>query len=93
MMETSIALKLVKDRLGLFSNVRDEIIYKIIEGVMDELINVHGLNLSMENARHLMFVVDMSVWRYQSKDASGAMPRNLQFRFHNLLLSDRGEQP
>jgi len=33
-----------------------------------------------------MFIVDYSAWRYRSR-GEGVMPRNLQFRLHNLVLS------
>ena len=34
-----------------------------------------------------MFIVDYSTWRYQSRDEAKGMPRHLQFRLHNIFIS------
>ncbi|WP_337970291.1 phage head-tail connector protein [Virgibacillus salexigens] len=84
------ALALVKARLGITSTVRDEYLSKIIEGVAYELSEVNGLSLSSDNSFQLMFVVDLSTWRYQNRDESGSMPRHLKFRLHNLIINGGG---
>jgi hypothetical protein len=84
MLET--ALSLVKDRLGLRSTVRDSYLTAIINGVMTELSDEKGLVLVETNSYHLMFVVDLSAWRYQNRDSGDATPRHLQFRLHNLII-------
>ncbi|MFD1899962.1 hypothetical protein GQR36_07625 [Enterococcus termitis] len=38
---------------------------------------------------HLMFVVDYAAWRYRSR-GEGVMPRNIQYRLHNLILKNGG---
>ena len=93
-MNTSTILDLVKARLGITTNIRDNYIKAIIEGVIKELEDEKGLALDDANPYHLMFVVDYSAWRYQSVNATEttstsrplSMPRHLQFRLHNLMI-------
>ncbi|SET02168.1 hypothetical protein SAMN05421676_102358 [Salinibacillus kushneri] len=83
----SQALELVKARLGISTTVRDTYLQEIIKGVVTELEETKGLVLDSTNSFHLMFVVDLSTWRYQNKDSMDAMPRHLQFRLHNLIIN------
>lgn len=85
-MDTTVILQLVKDRLGISTNVRDTYLAAIIDGVLKELEDEKGLVLDGANLYHLIFVVDYVTWRYQSRDSDGAMPRHLQFRLHNLMV-------
>lgn len=87
-MNTAAVLEIVKARLGISSNVRDVYLTQIIDSVTTELTEQQGLTLVAGNAAHEVFVADFVVWRYQSRDSSGAMPRHLQFRLHNLMLSN-----
>lgn len=92
---------LVKERLGIRTAVRDSYLTAIVESVVTELEDQHGLALDPNNSYHLMFVVDFSDWRYKSADNSEtsftgqpmSMPRHLQFRLHNLLLHVGGVRP
>jgi hypothetical protein len=89
MLEQDVAtvLSLVKDRLGIRSNVRDTYIEAIIKGAARELESVKGLTLDVTNeAHHLMFVVDLATWRYQNRDSMEKTPRHLQFRLHDLYV-------
>ncbi|WP_404466544.1 hypothetical protein [Planococcus rifietoensis] len=88
-MET-LALKLVKARLGISSNVRDEYLTAIIKGLIKELAEEKGIILVAENEYHLMYVVDFASWRYQNRDSSGGVPRHLQYRLHNMMISNGG---
>jgi hypothetical protein len=58
------------------------------------------LAIDLAKPRHLMFVVDYSVWRYESVREPGnapagrvplSMPRHLQFRLHNLIVQAGGQ--
>lgn len=89
-MDVVTVLNLVKARIGLTSQVRDTYLAAIIEGVIAELEGEKGLVLDGASPYHLMFVVDFATWRYQSRDESGAMPRHLQFRLHNLMIHNAG---
>ena len=86
----TVAFELVKARLGITSAVRDTYLTAILDGVASELEKVQGLSLDMDNPHHLMFVVDLATWRYQNRDTPEAMPRHLQFRLHNLIISGGG---
>jgi hypothetical protein len=88
-MESEV-LHLVKARLGITSTVRDIYLLAIIEGVLTELAEEQGLELSETNSYHLMFVADFSTWRYQNRDSDGGMPRHLQYRLHNLMIRAGG---
>ena len=83
--ETQI-LSLVKARLGITTAVRDEYLAAIISGVVRELEHEKGIKLDPNDMNHVMFCVDYAAWRYQSRDESGAMPRHLQYRLHNLII-------
>lgn len=87
-MDIAIVLSLVKARLGISSAVRDEYLTSIIDGLIEELEKVQGIPLEPDNQCHIMFVVDYAVWRYQSRDETGSMPRHLQFRLHNLFVHE-----
>jgi len=90
-MDVAQVLELVKARLGITTVVRDVYLTTIIEGIIKELTDEKGLALDGANPYHLMFVVDFATWRYQSRDESGAMPRHLQFRLHNLMIHAGGD--
>jgi len=90
-MDVAQVLELVKARLGITTEVRDVYLTTIIEGIIKELTDEKGLVLDGTNPYHLMFVVDFATWRYQSRDESGAMPRHLQFRLHNLMIHAGGD--
>jgi hypothetical protein len=89
-MDTATIISLVKERLGIKTDVRDIYLTAIVDGVIKELEEEKGLVLDGANPYHLMFVVDYATWRYQSRDESGAMPRHLQFRLHNLMIHAGG---
>ena len=83
------ALDLLKASLGYKSNVRDNLLTIIILGVIDELIEEKGIALDFENSAHLMFVVDLSAFRYENKGGN-IMPRNLEYRLRNLIIKYGG---
>lgn len=54
--------------------------------MISELESEQGIIINNDDDLHIMFIVDYSAWRYRSR-GEGVMPRNLQFRLHNLVLS------
>ena len=82
-------LGLVKATLGYKSSVRDELLKAIIKSVVDELEIQKRIKLDFENAEHLMFVCDYSVFRYENK-GGGIIPRNLEYRLRNLIVKFGG---
>ena len=83
------ALDLLKATLGYKSNVRDVLLKKIIDGVISELTDEKGIKLEYDNISHLMFVVDLSAFRYDNKGGN-VMPRNLEYRLRNLIIKFGG---
>ncbi len=81
-----IALKLVKTQLGISTQTRDDYIEAVLKGTVNELKEIQGLNLDIENPQHLMFLVDYTVWRYNSKDEEIGMPERLHWRLRNLMV-------
>lgn len=86
-MDTATILALTKARLGISATIRDTYLIAIIESVVKELEDEKGIKLDPDNMNQVMFIVDYSTWRYQSKDEVKGMPRHLQFRLHNLFIS------
>ena len=86
-MDTATILELTKARLGISTTVRDTYLISIIESIIAELEDEKGINIDLDNANHLMFIVDYSSWRYQSRDSTGAMPEHLKWRLKNLYVS------
>ena len=89
-MDASTVVALVKERLGIRTNVRDTYLTAIVVGVVKELEEEKGLVLDGANPYHLMFVVDYATWRYQNRDTMEAMPRHLQYRLHNMIIHAGG---
>lgn len=83
------ALDLLKATLGYKSNVRDELLTIIVSGVIAELTSEKGILLDFNNSSHLMFVVDLSAFRYDNKGGN-VMPRNLEYRLRNLIIKFGG---
>lgn len=81
-------LNLVKAILGYRTNVRDELLLRIIDSVVDELEKVKGVPFDFENNEIVMYVVDMVVFRYQNL-GGGTIPRNLDYRLKNLIVKYR----
>lgn len=84
-----VVLPLVKATLGYSTDVRDKLLTAIIDGVNKELSDTFGLKLLPDNSEHIMFVCDLSVFRYKNQGAS-IMPRNLDFRLKNMLIQQAG---
>lgn len=91
-MDNETILNLVKARIGLRTEVRDEYLTHIISGIIEELEDIQGLSLDAENTYHLMFVVDYADWRYSNRDNHKGMPRHLQFRLHNMIIANVGNK-
>lgn len=86
------ALKLVKARIGISTDVRDSYLSEIVKSVIAELEDTNGLSLDEDNSYHLMFVVDWATWRYLNRDQPEGMPRHLQYRLHNMIISNLGDK-
>lgn len=85
-MDQTTVVELVKERLGIKTAVRDNMIAAIVRGVIQEMEDEKGLALNLEDPHHLMFCVDFATWRYQNPGGGAGMPRDLQFRLHNMMI-------
>ena len=81
-------LNLVKAILGYRTNVRDELLFRIIDSVVDDLEKIKGVPFDFGNNEIVMYVADMAVFRYQNL-GGGTMPRNLEYRLRNLIVKYR----
>lgn len=91
-MDIELVLGLVKESLGIRTTVRDGYLTHIIKGIINELEDEKGLLLDSSNPSHLIFVVDFAAWRYKGRDEAKAMPRDLQYRLHNLIIHVGGKR-
>lgn len=82
-------LKLVKNQLGITINNRDDYILAIIKGTLKELEKIQGIKLDVDNPDHLLFIVDLVAWRYESKGEDKAMPERLYWRLRNLMVGGK----
>ena len=85
----SEAVPLIKARLGISTTVRDAYLFAIADGLVHELKTIQGITLDAGNPAHLMFIVDYAEYRYSNRE-NPVMPRNLQFRLHNLFINGGG---
>jgi hypothetical protein len=84
-MDIATVIQLVKDRIGIrTATSRDTLFSAIVNGAIRELQDVHGIALNMNDPNHCIFLVDFSVFRYENPKEG--IPRNLQFRMHNLII-------
>lgn len=89
-MNEETILGLVKESIGIRSSTtRDDFIRAIIRSVIQELQDEKGINLEPNNMTHVMFITDMSAWRYNNRETKESMPRHLQFRLHNLIIHNK----
>lgn len=82
------ALELLKLKLGITTNKRDNILENILESIYIELREVQGINLDLKNKSHLFFLIDYAEFRYKG---GGKIPRHLQWRMNNFYIKVGGK--
>lgn len=87
-LDTATALTLVKARLNRLAGDTslDDYFTARITGAAQELAGV-GVTVDTTDPAQLMFLVDYTVWQYQCRDESGAMPEWLRLRRRELWLN------
>ena len=85
-----VVLPLLKVNIGISSNTRDDYLEAIINSTVDELEKNYNIELDESDGHQVMFIVDYSAWKYRSR-GEGIIPRNLQFRLHNLVIKYGGD--
>ena len=88
-MDESLILKLLKIRLGIASNARDEYLLHLVESTVAMLDDEKRINAALTNPAISNFVINYSAWMYESKGEMGGMPRHLQFAMHNLMIHNK----
>ena len=83
-------LPLLKVNVGISSAARDEYLKAVINSTVDELEKNYNISLDESDYHQVMFIVDYSAWKYRSR-GEGIIPRNLQFRLHNLVIKNGGD--
>ncbi|TDL34574.1 hypothetical protein E2R51_02330 [Jeotgalibacillus sp. S-D1] len=83
---SELALPIVKQQLGLQTDLRDSYLSAIIKGVITEFEDTKGIILDEQNSQHLMLIVDFAAWRYKHPADADGMPRHLQYRLRELYL-------
>lgn len=81
------AVKLVKQREGILSNVQDEYIKTIVKGVIKELSKQNGIKVDMNDMDIFTFVIDLASYRYSNRDSIEDMPKHLYFRLKNFYIN------
>ncbi|VTS14900.1 bacteriophage pi2 protein 35 [Streptococcus pseudoporcinus] len=79
-------LSLLKLKLGISTNLRDDPLNKIIDSVISEVEKVYGITLDTTRSDHETFLIDFAAYRYEG---GNDMPRSIQWRLHNLQISNR----
>lgn len=79
-------LNLLKLKLGISTDLRDDPLNKIIDSVISEVEKVYGITLDTTRADHETFLIDFAAYRYEG---GNDMPRSIQWRLHNLQISNR----
>lgn len=88
-----VILDIVKSTLGIRTDKRDDVLMHNIKGIVSELEYNHGIK-DIENPVIQAFVIDYAVYRYQASPVINttqtqqqlSMPRNLQYRLHNIII-------
>lgn len=78
-------LPLLKARLGVSTSVRDPIFNAIIDGIVSDCQNTHGIKLEESKPDQVLLVMDWATWKYQHPE-DGTTPRSIQFRVKNLII-------
>ncbi len=87
-LETTPLLEILKAKLGIRGEFRDEYLKHLLKSVIDELCNQKGITLNTESYHHIDFIVDYAAFRYDNRDNNIIMPKHLQYRLNNLLLEN-----
>ncbi len=78
-------IDLLKARLGISTSKRDDILCAIIDGIVSDCKETHGIELKAEIPGHVMLVLDWATWKYNHPE-DGVTPRSIQFRVKNLIV-------
>ena len=67
-LETTPLLEILKAKLGIRGEFRDEYLKHLLKSVIDELCNQKGITLNTESYHYIDFIVDYAAFRYDNRD-------------------------
>ena len=79
-------LTLVKQRLGIMSDVRDSYINPRIMAALYSFLKEKGISIDFDDTNHLMLIADCTAWQYSSIGSGEAMPMHLRARLNDLII-------
>jgi hypothetical protein len=82
-------LELLKFDLRILHNLEDTYLNKRIEGAKAD-IERRGITLDISKTEDIFLIVDYAAWLYKKRDEDVGLPRHLQFRLNNKLISQKG---
>ena len=83
-------LQILKLRLGILTDKRDDLLKHLINSIVTELREQQGINLDLGRTDHQFFIVDYAEYRYSNTEYK-TMPQHIRWRMNNLMLSSRKE--
>ena len=89
--KTMDILEIVKVRVGISSNVRDDFINTLIQATIEQLEKSNGIVLDEQNIAHNVFLADFVAWRYDNQ-GNDTMPNYLRIQFNELWNAQGDEK-
>ena len=86
--DLALALSLVKTRLNRFDAALDNYLEARIKAAYDVMLG-WGIHPDLSKNGDLMFLVDLTVWQYNNRDAGAGEPRWLIKRRNDRWLEER----
>lgn len=83
---TETILSMLRARLDEPPHELDDFLRGIIDGVIEEL-DASGIHIR-DNSRDIMFVTDMSAWKYSCRDKAEGMPEWLRIARRERYLQE-----
>lgn len=82
-------MTLVKQRLGILSNVKDTSIEARILAAISAFAETRKININPDDTEQLMLLVDIAAWEYGNVQNPGPMPVDLRYRLNNVFMHSR----
>ena len=79
----------LKVSVGITTNAQDKRLELIVDGIIDEAKEQHGITLDIENrADHALFVLDYAKHRYKTN--TNSIPDDIRWRLIHFYIHDGG---
>lgn len=85
-MEKTELLEQLKLNLGITTDRQNERLLNLIEALIQESKNLHGIEIDLGRLDHSMFILDYASYRYTAM--TDDMPQHLIFRLRHLYVSE-----